>query len=154
MIGASSSAATSNSYAVGPLTAGTNVTAGGLTATPSIGTTTDSYWDTDTTGIADDTPAISPKGRRTRELQQGNYTNAYTGWDSDPNPTGSDSDPWDFGTKYEYPVLKYGSQDPIKQGRQARGHADNGNNPVAERTDLGFPPKERELNQRHNGFPS
>ena len=37
--------------------------------------------------------------------------NIYATWDVDIDGTAGDDDPWDFGTSYQYPVLKYGDLD-------------------------------------------
>ncbi len=75
------------------------------------GTATASYWDTQTSGIADDT---DPAGKTTAELQTPtDYTGIYTNWNVDyDNEDGNNShdtgkdDPWLFGTASDYPRLK------------------------------------------------
>ncbi len=99
------------SYSLGAATisgAGTNSGsgAGGLVGS---GTATASYWDTQTSGIADDT---DPAGKTTAELQTPTgYAGIYANWnvdydgDAKTGVSGAD-DPWHFGTASEYPRLK------------------------------------------------
>ena len=88
--------------------------AGGLVGNRVAGTTTNSYWDTATSGIT--TTSTGGVGKTTSELQTptayGTGTSIYKDWNidldnDDDTSTGSD-DPWDFGTANQYPALKYG----------------------------------------------
>ena len=78
------------SYATGPVTGASGAEIGGLvgaqttTATPSGDTGSsnvgvlNSYWDTGTTGIADDADTVAPEGKTTRELQRpSGYSGLY-----------------------------------------------------------------------------
>ena len=133
----------STSYATGPVTGESGAQVGGLVGDDdpmeppsdqvgkSYTSITDSYWDTGTTGIDDDTGTDAPEGKNTRELQRPNgYTGIYANWNLDLDGTTGNDDPWDFGMPLQYPKLKYGSQDPIVQGSQAMGETDHGNFPV------------------------
>ena len=98
----------SASYATGP--ASTNGTAIGLAAIGSsyTGTISDSYWDTGTSGIADDSDTTSPEGKTTSDLQSvTSYTGIYANWNVNVDGTTGNDDPWDFGTNMQYPRLKF-----------------------------------------------
>ena len=107
------------SYATGTVTGGTGVNAGGLAGNPSDGTVTDSYWDTDTSGIT------GAGGQTTSGLQTPTAydSSIYANWnvDVDGNAGTGDADgnddPWHFGYDVQYPVLKYDGLDVLTQGR-------------------------------------
>ncbi len=107
------------SYATGTVTGGTGVNAGGLAGNPSGGTVTDSYWDTDTSGIT------GAGGQTTSGLQTPTAygSGIYANWnvDVDGNAGTGDADgnddPWHFGYDVQYPVLKYDGLDVLTQGR-------------------------------------
>ena len=93
-----------DSFAIGQVR-GSDATSyiGGLVGY-SEGTTSTSYWDTQTTGQLYSADGI---GKTTSELQTPAVnTGIYAGW----NP-----DFWDFGTSSQYPVLKYGGLDVAAQ---------------------------------------
>ena len=105
------------SYATGqPKTSGTGVQyLGGLIGfAGSDGTTENSYWDTTTSLIPDDTDDNAPEGKSTAELQRPTeYTGIYAAWNVDVDNADGDNDlttgvddPWDFGTAAQYPALK------------------------------------------------
>ena len=105
------------SYATGqPKTSGTGVQyLGGLIGfASSDGTTENSYWDTTTSLIPDDTDDNAPEGKSTAELQRPTeYTGIYAAWNVDVDNADGDNDlttgvddPWDFGTAAQYPALK------------------------------------------------
>ena len=97
---------TSYSYAVGQVTGSGFV--GGLIG-ESTGTAIDSYWDI---GTSDQLHSDGGQGKTTSELQSPTgYTGIYANWNV------NDSDPWDFGTSNQYPVLKYGGLNPAHQRR-------------------------------------
>ena len=97
---------TSYSYAVGQVTGSGFV--GGLLG-ESTGTAIDSYWDI---GTSDQPHSDGGQGKTTSELQSPTgYTGIYANWNV------NDSDPWDFGTSNQYPVLKYGGLNPAHQRR-------------------------------------
>ena len=82
-----------DSYAKGQVSGG-SAHVGGLTGSDD-GTTTDSYWDTATTGQSS---SGSGTGKTTSALQSPTAnTGIYTSWDSVV---------WDFGTAQQYPVLQ------------------------------------------------
>ena len=119
------------SYATGRVTSNaTNVggLAGGLNG---AATTTNSYWDTETSGIADDNPSTSPgEGKTTAQLQTpaayatGTSTETYYGWnvdvdaDASTGDTAGNDNPWDFGYTTQYPALRYGGMDLLAQERR------------------------------------
>ena len=85
---------------------------GGLVGKRTSGTTTDSYWDTSTTGVSTTGQGTS---KTTTALQTptaygtGN-TDIYADWDIDLDTTRSGvQDAWEFGTSSQYPVLTYGA---------------------------------------------
>ena len=95
---------------------------GGLVSN-SPGTEPLSYWDTDLTGIADDTdsPPQPPEGRSSPAMQTPTAYDTvvggealYSAWDDQDvdgdGETGDDddADPWDFGLSNQHPILKYG----------------------------------------------
>ena len=110
------------SYATGYVTASTTTTRiGGLAGHLSGSTVINSYWDTDTSGIADSDPSTSPGvGKTTAELQSPTAygtTGIYSDWDVDVGGTSANDDPWHFGYAVQYPVLQYDGMDVLAQGR-------------------------------------
>ncbi len=92
------------SYSMGRVLRGT--VTGGLVAHHAQGTTTDNYWDTETSGRSS---SATGQGKTTAELQYPTgYTGIYANWNLDLDGDGSPDDPWDFGASNEYPVLKRG----------------------------------------------
>ncbi len=76
------------------------------------GTVTDSYWDTDVSGI---TTSAAGTGYTTSQLRnptsytglhQTGGTAIYANWNLDLDGDNTADDPWDFGTAAQYPVLK------------------------------------------------
>ncbi len=79
--------------------------AGGLVSVSS-GSVTDSYWDTTTSGISSGSYGT---GKTTSELQTPTaYSGDYANWNLNLDGVTGGDDPWDFGTAYQYPTLKYG----------------------------------------------
>ena len=84
---------------------------GGLVGRYASGTTTDGYWDTETSGV---TATGQGTGKTRSELRTptayGTGANdIYKDWDIDlDSVTTGTQDGWDFGTASQYPVLKYG----------------------------------------------
>ena len=121
------------SYAAGPVSV-TGTGAGGISGLGAHGTITATYWDTNVTGIADDSDTNMPEGKTTSELQSvtGYDTGSvYADWNVNVDgQTGAD-DPWDFGTWMQYPMLKFGGMSVVAQGSLAMGMpSSNGNHPV------------------------
>ena len=80
------------------------------------GTITDSYWDTTTSGIADDADTNSPEGKTTTALQTPNTeTGIYANWDVNVDGASGNDDPWDFGANNQYPVLDFTGHAATKQ---------------------------------------
>ncbi len=123
------------SYSTSPITAtGTGTNSGPLYGRAyQANTINASYWDTGTTGIADDANSDMPEGKTTRELQSvTSATGIFADWDDltvDAVGT-NDDDPWDFGGRDEYPVLNFGGLAPEIQRGEARIQADNWDFPV------------------------
>ena len=113
-----------NSYATGVVTGGSLV--GGLVGANFGGSVTNSYWNTQTSGLAASAGGDGVTSATTAQLQSPTApgtttTEVYYGWSSDD---------WDFGTSSQYPILKksdgtllsptlrYG----LSQLRLAKGH--------------------------------
>ena len=113
-----------NSYATGVVTGNSNV--GGLVGWSFRGSVTNSYWNTQTSGLATSAGGDGVTSATTAQLQSPTApgmttTEVYYGWSSDD---------WDFGTSSQYPILKksdgtllsptlrYG----LSQLRLAKGH--------------------------------
>ena len=84
--------------------------AGGLVGFHGSGTTTNSYWDTATSGI---TTTGQGTGKTTSQLQTptaygAQSTDIYKDWNLNLDGVTGNDDPWDFGTGNQYPALKYG----------------------------------------------
>ena len=89
-----------NSYATGAVTGNSNV--GGLVGWSSKGSVTNSYWNTQTSGLATSAGGDGVTSATTVQLQSPTApgttpTEVYYGWSSDD---------WDFGTSSQYPILK------------------------------------------------
>ena len=82
------------------------------------GTVIASYWDSENSGIADDSDTTAPEGKTTVQLQSPTSdTGIYANWGSlDVNGNGTaDENPWRFGASDQYPVLKYADMDTAAQ---------------------------------------
>ena len=78
------------------------------------GTQTDTYWDTDLCSLA----GGGGTGQTTSALQTPTgYTGIYSDWNLNLDGELGNDDPWDFGYDSQYPVLKYGGLDLLRQGR-------------------------------------
>ena len=116
LVGANGSGATiASSYSTGSVT-GACLHKHGLAE--NSGTVTDSYWDTQTSGIADDSDMDAPEGKLTSDLQSvTSASGIYANWDDltiDASGT-NDDDPWTFGTTKQYPVLTFAGLDTTAQ---------------------------------------
>ena len=115
----------SASYAAGPVSAtGTGSSAGGISPVISGTTVTATYWDTNVTGIADDSDTNMPEGKTTSELQAvtGYDTGSvYADWNVNVDGQTGNDDPWDFGEAMQYPMLKFGGMSVVAQGSLAMG---------------------------------
>ena len=107
------------SYSTGRVTATSTsdgtATAGGLSGgSPTV---TNSYWDTDTSGITATTTA-SPVGHGTIALQEPTgYAGIYAAWNVNVDGVTGNDDPWDFGRAWQYPCSSTAS---IRQAAPAR----------------------------------
>ncbi len=104
------------SYSTGVVTAATGSTKIGGLCGNAQGIATDSYWDTETSGRA--TSGLGT-GKTTSELQTptayGTSPSIYANWNLNLDGMAGDDDPWDFGTTTDYPRLKYGGLDVLRQ---------------------------------------
>ena len=140
-----------HSYSTGRVvrSSGTATTIGGLTGSASTGTATASYYDTSasgciTGGSAGCTTSAGGTGKTTRELQTvTGYTGIYSAWNANLDGESGNDDPWDFGSKMQYPMLDYQGMSVIPQNSQAMGMSDNWNAPVVgERINVSLAPEE------------
>ena len=117
------------SYSTGAATATADTDAGGTASEGGLdgagsATANNSYWDTDTSGIAATTTATGV-GTSTIALQAptgyGTTTDIFGTWntlDLEGDSTTTPADPWDFGKSWQYPVLKYLSLKDVQQRPQ------------------------------------
>ena len=78
------------------------------------GTITSSYWDTTVSMVADDADNNAPEGRSTAQLQAPTDYGASTtdifpsaSWNANVDGVSGNDDPWHFGGRTEYPILKH-----------------------------------------------
>ena len=103
------SAAITASYAIGRVSGNDLSPTRGLISLRNFATITASYWDTETSGIADDTDDNAPEGKTTAELQTPtDYTGIYANWNVNVDGVTGNDNPWAFGENYQYPVLRHG----------------------------------------------
>ena len=75
-----------------------------------------SYWDSTTSGRADDADTNPPEGKTTADLKgETGYTGIYANWNVNVDGVSGADDPWDFGTSSQYPALKFGGMNPLYQ---------------------------------------
>ena len=105
LVGNEASGSTTASYTLGRVSGTSFVSA----FTSGLGTITASYWDTETSDIADDTDDNAPEGKTTAELQTPtDYTGIYANWNVNVDGVTGNDNPWAFGNALQYPVLRYG----------------------------------------------
>ena len=125
------------SYAFGPVSASGGSGGGLIGLSGTRGSATASYWDTATTGIADDADSTEDEGKTTRELQSPRpYTGIYSTWNVNVDGAAGSDDPWDFGQGMQYPMLKWDGMSLPAQGSLAMGMPDvdtNGETPTVGR---------------------
>ena len=104
------------SYSTGVVTGATGATNIGGLCGNNWGIAPDSYWDTETSGRA--TSGLGT-GKTTSELQTptayGTSPSIYANWNLNLDGVAGDDDPWDFGAATDYPKLKYGGLDVLRQ---------------------------------------
>ena len=118
------------SYSTGAATGGTGATrVSGFTNRSNTNVVEASYWDTATSGIADDSDSNPPEGVATAGLKTPTgYTGIFSTWNVNVDGVAGNDDPWDFGTGSDYPALKYAGMDPHLQ----RGDYDRDNDGLIE----------------------
>ena len=91
------------SYSTGAVTGTTN--AGGLIGgSPANLVVTDSYWDTESSGLS---TSAAGEGKTGAELRAPTgYASIYANWNLDLNSDSTNDDPWDFGAAHNYPTLR------------------------------------------------
>ena len=104
------------SYYAGPALTTTATPANPLVGVGSA-TVTSSYWDTTTTGVADDTGDAAPEGKSTAALQAPTAYGAtaddiYMGWNVNVDGVTGNDDPWHFGSSAQYPILQHNREPP------------------------------------------
>ncbi len=111
-------AVVTNSYATGAVSGvGSSPANGGLVGQNASGTSTASYWNSETSGQSASAlgAALTTSGLQTPT----SATGTFAAWDDhDTNDDGTvdaADEAWDFGTAHNYPALKYGGQDPASQ---------------------------------------
>ena len=103
-----------NSYSTGEVTSGGSNVGGLVGRRHAAGTVTASYWDTQTSGRA---TSEGGTAKTTAELQSvTGYTGIYSTWNANIDGVTGNDDPWNFCTAGQYPALKYGGHDPLRQG--------------------------------------
>ena len=124
LVGGNGSGSTiSACYSTGTVTGANNATVNGLVGVNSNPTgISDSYWDSDTTGIT----GTGPGAAKTTAALTGatDYPTASTAtfynWNLNLDGVAGGDDPWDFGTggaDGDYPLISYASLTPALQGR-------------------------------------
>ena len=122
LVGGNGSGSTiSACYSTGTVTGANNATVNGLVGVNSNPTgISDSYWDSDTTGIT----GTGPGAAKTTAALKGatDYPTASTAtfynWNLNLDGVTGGDDPWDFGTADDYPLISYASLTPALQGRE------------------------------------
>ena len=107
----------SASYSTGAVPVGTS-SIGGFIGLQDASVTA-SYWDSTTSGRADDSGTAAPEGVITSGLQNVlGYTGIYAAWNVNVDGVAGNDDPWDFGLAGQYPALKYGGHGPRETARK------------------------------------
>ena len=104
-------------------------------------TQSNNYWDTSASGRSNGIGTVAVgalpgssagiTGKTTRELQTVTaYTGIYANWNNNLDGVTGNDDPWDLGTKMQYPMLDYKMMSTNPQGGQAMGRSHNWNHPI------------------------
>ena len=137
LVGGNGAGATiASSYSTGSVT-GACPNKHGLTE--NSGSVTDSYWDTQESGIADDGDTVAPEGKLTADLQSvTSASGIYANWDDlTIDASGAnDDDPWTFGTTKQYPVLTFADMDTTAQYAAQPVHYDTDSDGLLEVSSL------------------
>ena len=107
--------AITDSYALGRISGSGYVWSGGLIGRYYGGSATNTYWDRHTTRL-NSTAGNRGASKRTDEMQSVNgYTGIYATWNRNLDGVAGNDDPWEFGSAYDYPILKFGGLDKAPQ---------------------------------------
>ena len=107
--------AITDSYALGRISGSGYVWSGGLIGRYYGGSATNTYWDRHTTRL-NSTAGNRGASKRTDEMQSVNgYTGIYASWNRNLDGVAGNDDPWEFGSAYDYPILKFGGLDKAPQ---------------------------------------
>ena len=99
---------TTASYATGAVSYGSGGSTLGLYGLIGSAPAVASYWDYQTTNVADDADATAPEGKSTARLQAPTgYAGIYANWNANLDGETGNDDPWHFDTIHNYPILKY-----------------------------------------------
>ncbi len=117
-----SAAVITASYSTGRVTGRHSSNTGLVGIFENNGSAVNSYWDVDTSGVADDAddPPTAPEGKSTSDLQTPTAygsSGIYSDWNVDVDGEAGGDDPWHFGGAGEYPALQYGGLELYRQGR-------------------------------------
>ena len=117
LVGNLASGNVTNSYSTGRVTATGVPPQGGLLGFSGGGAAaTASYWDTQTSGQATSGGGSGAVAKTTAELQSvTGYTGIFADWNANIDGVTGNDDPWNFCTGRQYPALKYGGHDPLRQ---------------------------------------
>ena len=119
LVGQMANGSITNSYSTGRVSdGGANI--GGLLGQLQAGTVTESYWDTQTSGRATSDGGSGVEGKTTAELQSptaygATSSDTYFGWNANIDGVTGNDDPWNFCRAKEYPILKYGGHQVLRQ---------------------------------------
>ena len=118
-------------YAIAPSTSAgtfgaTHPTGSGIVGAspPSNPTITAAHWDVGAADVADDSDTVSPEGKTTSELQSAGGCDTggvYENWNVNVDGQAGADDPWDFGQRMQYPMLKFDCMIVVEQDSLAMG---------------------------------
>ena len=140
LVGFNTRSSITNSYSTGKVDGSANV-GGFLGNSFALSTQSNNYWDTSASGRSGGIGTVAVgtlpgssagvTGKTTRQLQSvTTYTGIYANWNNNLDGVTGNDDPWDLGSKMQYPMLDYKSMSTAPQGDLAMGIPDNWNAPI------------------------